>query len=110
MTFALGFTLALFLSSALVPLMVRLAPGLGLVDEPDARKVHISSIPRAGGVAIVAAFFIPIILWPLDFSSFTALFFGAAVIAIFGFLDDRHNLSYQWKFCLLYTSPSPRDS
>lgn len=98
MSFAIGFTLALFLSSVLVPLMVRLAPALGLVDQPDERKVHVNPIPRAGGVAIVLAFFIPVILWPLDFSSHIALFFGAAVIAIFGFLDDRHNLSYQWKF------------
>lgn len=98
MTFAIGFALALFLSSVLVPLMVRLAPVLGLVDQPDERKVHVNPIPRAGGVAIVLAFFVPVLLWSIDLNSHIALLLGASIIAVFGFLDDRHSLSYQWKF------------
>ena len=98
MILALSFAMALFICSALVPLMMRLAPRLGLVDQPDQRKVHDNPIPRAGGVAIVLAFFIPVLVWQQDASSFLSLLLGATIIAFFGFLDDRHNLSYQWKF------------
>ncbi len=98
MSFAVSFALALFLSSVLVPMMVRLAPALGLVDQPDARKVHAQPIPRAGGVAIVVAFFVPLVIWGVNLGPYVALMLGAAIIAFFGFLDDRHDLSYQWKF------------
>ena len=49
----LGFTsaaLALFLT----PLIGRGSTVLGLVDAPGGRKVHAQSVPRLGGVAVVA--------------------------------------------------------
>jgi UDP-GlcNAc:undecaprenyl-phosphate GlcNAc-1-phosphate transferase len=39
----------------LTPVSMRLARLLGVVDRPNARKVHFRPTPRAGGVAIVAA-------------------------------------------------------
>ena len=50
---AYAFVLALFLAMALIPILVRVAAPLGLVDAPDPRKVHKGRIPRIGGVAIV---------------------------------------------------------
>ena len=50
----LGFSsaaLALFLT----PLIGRGSAALGLVDAPGGRKVHTQSVPRLGGVAVVAA-------------------------------------------------------
>lgn len=90
--------MALFVCSALVPFLMKWAPALGLVDLPEERKVHSNPIPRAGGVAIVVAFFVPVLVWYQGGQSVLALLVGAAVIALFGFLDDRHNLPYQWKF------------
>ena len=98
MILAVSFAMALFICSALVPMMMRLAPTLGLVDLPDQRKVHENPIPRAGGVAIVLAFFIPVLVWYQGGEALWSLLLGAAIIALFGFLDDRHNLAYQWKF------------
>lgn len=52
--------LLLGLSSAalallLTPVVGRISASLGLVDAPGGRKVHTQSVPRLGGVAVVAA-------------------------------------------------------
>ena len=66
MIIAISFALALFLSFVLVPLASRYANALGLMDAPDDRKVHSQAIPRAGGIAIVIAFFVPALFWLSD--------------------------------------------
>ena len=99
MELAFCFALALFISSVLVPVAIRLAPSMGLVDLPDDdRKIHQNPIPRCGGLAIIFAVFLPVILWLDDVHSYSGLLIGALIIALFGFLDDRYNLNYKWKF------------
>lgn len=99
MEIAICFALALFLSTALVPVAIRYAPVLGLVDQPDGdRKIHLNPIPRCGGLAIILAVLCSVAFWLNDLSQFYTLFLGAFTIALFGFLDDRHNLNYKWKF------------
>ena len=49
---------AFALGVVLTPFVRRMALEWHLVDEPNARKVHRAQIPRLGGVAIFAAFFI----------------------------------------------------
>jgi len=49
---------AFILGLVITPFIRRMALEWGLVDEPSARKVHRVRIPRLGGVAIFAAFFI----------------------------------------------------
>ena len=39
----------------LTPLVTSTSAALGLVDAPGGRKVHSTSVPRVGGVAIVLA-------------------------------------------------------
>lgn len=99
MEIAISFALALFLSTALVPVVIRYAGALGLVDQPDGdRKIHVDPIPRCGGIAIAIAMFVPTMFWLGDVSSLSGFFIGALIIAVFGFLDDRHDLDYKWKF------------
>ena len=99
MEIAISFALALFISTALVPVAIRYAPVLGLVDEPDGdRKIHANPIPRCGGLAIIIAVFIPTFFWLGDVTSLSGFFIGAAIIALSGFLDDRYDLDYKWKF------------
>lgn len=93
-----SFTVALFLTTALIPLCIRLAPRLGLIDLPDPRKVHARAIPRCGGLGMAIGVAIPL-LWFLPGSNlFTHLIVGCGVILVFGLLDDRNNLNYRWKF------------
>lgn len=98
MDFIYSFTVALFLTIALIPLLIRFAPSLGLMDLPEARKVHVRAIPRSGGLAIALGVAAPLlVLMPLQ-DPWRGVLLGAAVIIIFGVLDDRRNLNYRWKF------------
>lgn len=56
-------TLAAFLSTLfwafmLTPLAAKAGNRFGAVDKPSARKVHSGAIPRTGGLAIIASFFL----------------------------------------------------
>lgn len=92
------FFAAIVVSAAIIPLMIRLAPRLGMVDQPDPRKVHTHPIPRVGGVGIVIGTLIPILLWtPLD-TSLHAYLFGSLVLLVFGVWDDSRELGHYVKF------------
>ena len=50
------------ISLAVIPIMVRLAPRLGMMDIPDEdRKVHATPTPRVGGWGIIIGALIPVI-------------------------------------------------
>jgi len=92
------FFAAIVISAAIIPLMIRLAPRLGMVDQPDPRKVHSQPIPRVGGVGIVIGTLIPILLWmPLE-TSLYAYLFGSLVLLVFGVWDDSRELGHYVKF------------
>lgn len=94
-----SFTVALFLTIALIPLLIRFSAQLQLLDDPeDARKVHDRVIPRSGGLAIVLGVFLPLLfLLPIE-HEFKGLIWGSVAIVVFGYLDDRYELDYRWKF------------
>ena len=90
--------MAMAISMAIVPLMIRLAPALGMMDKPDARKVHDTPIPRVGGIGIVIGAIIPMIIW-LPFTDLTlSIFFGALILLVFGTWDDIAELGHYVKF------------
>ncbi|MEO0421321.1 MAG: MraY family glycosyltransferase [Pseudomonadota bacterium] len=93
-----SFLFALMTSMLLVPVLQRYAGRLGLIDTPDARKVHERLVPRSGGVAIVAGALLPIVLWAPADSLLAHLMLGAMVIVLFGLFDDRQELDYRLKF------------
>jgi UDP-GlcNAc:undecaprenyl-phosphate GlcNAc-1-phosphate transferase len=98
LTLLLPLIAALVISMVLIPIMVRLAPRLGMLDKPDPRKVHAVPIPRVGGVGIVLGALLPIVLLlPLD-PSLLAYVFGALVLFGFGVLDDCRELGHYVKF------------
>lgn len=83
---------------AIIPVMMRLAPYIGMLDRPDGRKVHTAAIPRSGGVGIVIGILVPLIIW-LDSSSFSAsLIIGCVVLLFFGTWDDAKNIRPIFKF------------
>ncbi len=98
LTFILPLIVALVLSMVFIPIMVRLAPRLGMLDQPDPRKVHATPIPRIGGVGIFFGAMIPIVLLlPLDQMQM-AYIFGALVLFVFGIMDDCRELGHYVKF------------
>jgi len=89
--------LAFYLTVVLVPLTKRIAFRLGAVDQPDVRKIHTTPMPRTGGIALAFGVLIPVWFWiPLDLH-FKAFLSGAAIIFIFGLLDDLFHLGYRRK-------------
>lgn len=57
-TISAAFLTALLLGLVLTPVAARLGRRFGALDKPNARKVHTGAIPRTGGLAIIAAFFL----------------------------------------------------
>ncbi|MFV8816197.1 glycosyltransferase family 4 protein [Haliea sp. E17] len=98
MEYLYSWTVALFLTIALIPLLIRLSVQLGLVDDPSAeRKVHSVLMPRTGGLGIIIGAALPLLfLLPME-GYLLYLFVGCAIIVIFGLFDDRLELSYKWK-------------
>jgi len=90
--------LAMAVSMAIIPIMMRLAPVIGMIDAPDHRKVHTMPIPRVGGLGIVIGSLIAMLVW-LPFNDLTiSIFVGATVLLVFGTWDDISELGHYVKF------------
>jgi len=92
------FVTAMIISMAVVPLMMRIAPRVGMVDLPDPRKVHTIPIPRVGGIGIVVGALIPILLWFSFDPIIISYVFGCLVLLVFGVWDDSCELGHYVKF------------
>lgn len=80
------------------PLMWRLAPRLGMIDQPDPRKVHSIAVARIGGWGIVLGSLLAIALWiPVDRLLF-AYIMGSLVLLGFGAWDDSREIGHYPKF------------
>ena len=90
-----GFFLALFASLVLIPILMKYANRLRLIDNPvgSSRKLHKKPMPRSGGLGIIipTAMAILIVL-PWDDSVFSFLI-GSLIIISFGLLDDITELN-----------------
>ncbi|MGI6286440.1 putative undecaprenyl-phosphate N-acetylglucosaminyl 1-phosphate transferase [Moorella humiferrea] len=93
----LALILAGAVSFGLTPLLCRLAPRLGAVDKPDARKIHRGLMPRLGGVAIYAGFVAAFCFLGYRESEYTGLFLGGTLIMLVGLVDDIKNISPRLK-------------
>jgi len=92
---------ALLVSTLLTPLIRRVAVSWGALDNPSSRKIHLSPIPRLGGLAIWSALwtvaFLAVRMLPddgrIDFPGtlpeLGGIFAGASVILLVGMADDR---------------------
>jgi UDP-GlcNAc:undecaprenyl-phosphate/decaprenyl-phosphate GlcNAc-1-phosphate transferase len=98
-----AFAVALLAASLLTPVIRGAAHGAGLLDEPEGRKVHETPIPRLGGVAIAAGFYVGIAAalvvarsagspLRLETGHLPAILVGAALIAAVGVLDDTQDM------------------
>lgn len=98
MLFIACFLVAMLIAVLMMPALIRMAVPWGLVDKPNARKVHTRNIPRVGGIAIVVGALVPLVLWAEPSRELTAYFLGAVCLLIFGIWDDRRELNYKIKF------------
>ena len=94
----LSFTLATIISVLLMPVLIKSAGYLGMLDEPDERKVHSHSIPRCGGLGLSFATLVTVAILAPFAEPFSSLLIGGTIIVLFGVLDDIFELNYKWKF------------
>lgn len=113
---SVGPIVAVFLAAAVLalvftPLVRRVVTRYDIVDRPEARRVNVSPVPRAGGLATAAAFLLVgvsfVLLndtyaWvpePLTISDgdLIALFLGGALAAAIGAIDDLFDLRARWQ-------------
>jgi UDP-GlcNAc:undecaprenyl-phosphate GlcNAc-1-phosphate transferase len=68
-----------------------LAPRLGIIDQPSARKVHVEPTPRLGGLAIFAAVMLTLIFLKSErnFDQFASILLAASWMSFLGLWDDR---------------------
>lgn len=81
----------------ITPLVRRFAFLIGAVDHPNARKVHLRTMPRIGGLAIFIAFLIGYSLLLPTSRYNDAILIGAVVIILTGLIDDRFQLNARIK-------------
>lgn len=94
-TFLLIFASALALAIGGTPVIRRVALHLGVIDQPNARKLHVNPIPLLGGVAIYGAFIAAVLLFGDRFrlNELVGILVGATLVSFLGLWDDRRSLS-----------------
>jgi UDP-GlcNAc:undecaprenyl-phosphate GlcNAc-1-phosphate transferase len=94
-----GFALAFLLAMGLTPFVLKLAIRLGAVDKQTADKIHAGNIPRLGGLAIAAGFYLPVLGLGLRVNLYAGLIYeqprrvaallgGGLAILLLGIYDD----------------------
>jgi UDP-N-acetylmuramyl pentapeptide phosphotransferase/UDP-N-acetylglucosamine-1-phosphate transferase len=111
MSFIIKYIIVFFVSLVatwlLVPWVKKLAPALGMVDEPDERRIHKVPIPRCGGIAVFIAthlalavvFFGP---WrhlagSIQFREWMMILIGSLLLLLIGIFDDRYDMRAWFK-------------
>ena len=106
--FVAVFAMALLLAVLLTPLAGRLGHRWGLVDRPGGRRQHQGDIPRTGGVSMVAAFAITVLVavlvlrrWlppstdPKETTRLLGLLLGSGFAFVMGLVNDKRELSWR---------------
>lgn len=94
-TFLLIFASALLLAIGGTPVVRRIALRMGVIDRPNARKIHVNPIPLLGGVAIYGACIAALLLFGNRYrlNELIGILVGASLVSFLGLWDDRHSLS-----------------
>jgi UDP-GlcNAc:undecaprenyl-phosphate GlcNAc-1-phosphate transferase len=93
----LAFVVALSTTAALIPLLSRWAPSVGLTDKPGPRKVHAVPVPRVGGLAMAIGILVPVLVTVPLTEPIRGVLLGILILLGFGLWDDRVELGYRTK-------------
>lgn len=94
-----AFLVSLALAWALTPLMLRVAVRLSVMDVPDERKAQTSPVPYLGGVAIVTAFAVTVLIAglvvnpPSGLDQLAVVLGMALLLGLMGLADDLRGLN-----------------
>jgi len=93
----LGFGLALVIALLTTPIMGALAWRIGAIDEPRERGLHQFPTPRLGGLAILVAVAVGVLVFLPQYHKTQGILIGACVIAVVGAADDLLELKPDFK-------------
>nr|WP_306302226.1 hypothetical protein [Shewanella marina] len=75
--------------------MRKIAKRIGLVDQPNARKLHHGAIPLVGGISIFSTLVVTFLIF-MPMSNNLTIYLGcSAVLIIVGVLDDYYDVSFK---------------
>ncbi len=89
---------AFLISLAMIPAAILMLLKLNIMDIPNERKIHSKPVPRMGGVAIYAAFAIPLVVFSLlgkisNPEPLTGILLGGGIALLIGCADDIWHVS-----------------
>jgi UDP-GlcNAc:undecaprenyl-phosphate GlcNAc-1-phosphate transferase len=111
---AVAFILSIVIGTILTPIVRRFAHRIGALDHAfSSRKIHARPIPRLGGVAIVLAFYAPLLgllffhagvneIFLAEREKVIGLFVGGLAIALLGVYDDLKGAGAGRKFSVQF--------
>lgn len=92
--------IATLIAAAVLPLLIRSAGRLRLLDRPGGRKQHAGAIPLVGGLATLVGL-MAAALWYDGLSHFSRTLLATTVaMVLIGALDDRHSLGVRVRVLL----------
>jgi UDP-GlcNAc:undecaprenyl-phosphate GlcNAc-1-phosphate transferase len=107
-SFWIPLVVAIVVSAAATPMVIRLARTLGVVDRPDERKVNRrANIPLLGGLGVALGFYAAIAValgfgdaGPQDRGHLEGQLVGSLILLALGVVDDRRALSARSKLVI----------
>ena len=85
--------LGFFWGGLTAPVSIRLAGIYGIIDVPDARKIHKGNMPRGAGIGLWLGYMLMAVLLSGSVPNLQYIATGATVIFLCGYLDDMCSLS-----------------
>lgn len=92
------FIMSWLLVYGLTPFIIRLARALNFVDKPEARKMHLKSVPLLGGLSVFTGFLL-LCIYGVAISTFRSFdtpmlgyLLGSVLIVLIGVIDDRRGM------------------
>lgn len=92
------FIMAWLLVYGLTPFIIRMAGALNFVDKPEARKMHLKSVPLLGGLSVALGFALlcvyDVLISPGRYFDKPMMGYlaGTALIVVIGLVDDRRGM------------------
>ena len=75
------------------PISIRLAGLYGIIDIPDARKIHKGQMPRGAGLGLWLGYMLMSVMMSAEFPELRYIATGGTIIFFCGYLDDMCSLS-----------------